>query len=171
MELISSSNMTIAYGSDEDTPPFPIDATIIEEDTWQVLAAKNIARESEEHPIRLMTSLIDQQPVPLGEVIIHGQEWRIVVIDLDKEQVCTPASITLALQKLALQIGKHKVSSISIPVLGMAYGGIDIKEFITLLKTHVLENSSLGRLKHIWLRVPRDYLEPDNGPLSRLRIT
>ena len=168
MEQTSINTIVIACGSDRKTPPFHIDVTVVEEDTWQVLAAGNAAPETHEHPIRLMTSLIEQKPVPAGELIIHGNEWRLVVVDLDQDPVCGPISIARGLVTLALQIEKHRISGISLPILGLSNDCIQIDEFIKLLKTHILENSALTSLQHLWLRVPEGPREPVRQALYRL---
>lgn len=47
----------------------------------QVLSADPAIRETDEHPIRLVTSLIDQQPLSVGEVFTSGHSWKAVIAE------------------------------------------------------------------------------------------
>ena len=158
VQPLKYNNITIACGLEEDTPSLPIDVTVVEEDTWQVLAADNAAQESDEHPIRLMTSLIDQKPATPGEIIIHGTQWRSIIVDLDRYPVCETSWIVQTVQQLALQIEKHRISGISMPILGLRFDCIKTETFLEALENHLLSNPDLETLDNIWLRVPDDLL-------------
>ncbi len=57
----------------ENRPPFDVDAIAYEEDTWLIMSADPKICQPEEHPIRLMTDLINAQPETVGSVRVQGR--------------------------------------------------------------------------------------------------
>ncbi len=75
-ELIQGGlHQETAYGpvrimaAPEETPPFQIDAMVFEEDTWLVMSASPTVCESDIHPIRLMTDVMNAEPETVGRVL------------------------------------------------------------------------------------------------------
>ena len=58
----------------ENAAPFEVEAIAFEEDTWLVMSADPKICEPQEHPIRLMTDLIETQPEPVGSVLIQDSQ-------------------------------------------------------------------------------------------------
>jgi len=150
--LTRIESVEIYVADDSVKPLIPIDVQIIEEDTWQVLSADASARETDEHPIRLMTSLIDQQPLPVGEVIVSGHRWKAVIADFDQDTMCKREWIDLALQHIHQLTRVKRVKSLQMPLLGYKHGWLTSEESLESLVYSIRNNKPL-QVKRIWLTV------------------
>ena len=133
-----------------------VDVEVVEEDTWQVLSAENVALEVDEHPIRLMTSLIDQQPLAAGDVLKARARWRLVTADFDAEPVTMPEDIKTALEHLLEEVRRNRVRSISMPLLGVSHGHVSAAQSTAILI------DTLHRFQHdtncrIYLRLAEEH--------------
>jgi hypothetical protein len=154
---ITLGSFQIYLVSESIDPSFDIDVQVVEEDTWQVLSADTTAREIDEHPIRLMTELIEQKPLAVGDVHISGPRWRVVIVDFDQEPVCQPAWLRLSLKHLFERVEEQDIRSLSMPLLGIQHGHIPVNDSLALL----LDTISPLQLEvdcRIWLTVPQDSL-------------
>lgn len=150
--LTRIESVEIYVADDSVKPLIPIDVQIVEEDTWQVLSADASAKETDEHPIRLMTSLIDQQPLPVGEVIVSGHRWKAVIADFDQDDMCKREWIDLALQHIHQLTGVKQVKSLQMPLLGYKHGWLTCEESLESL-VHSIRINKPHPVKRIWLSV------------------
>jgi hypothetical protein len=143
--------------SEKENPAFIAEAEVVEEDTWQLMAADIAAQETDEHPIRLMTSLIDQKPLTPGEVIIRDKQWRAVIFDLDADPPCTPEWVRKALQHIRQLVVDNAISSISLSLPGIRYGCLEWQISINLVLTELIQVSNQISLD-VCLYIPANYL-------------
>ncbi len=140
--------------SDDEKLPDIIDAEIIEEDTWQVLAADTTAGDLDEHPIRLMTSLIDQKPLSPGDVVIKGKQWRAIIYNLDEDPPCNDEWTRQAYNQVHNLVEKKDIRSVSVSLPGVRYGCLEWRSSLALVLSELTINPGKKPLK-IWLQVPR----------------
>lgn len=142
--------------SHEDTPPFPVEGIALEEDTFLVLSAEPVIHEVHEHPVRLMTRLIETRPEVPGRVLVKGRRpYRFLAIihDLNQEPTWKEAWVSSALQGIFQEAEKRRLQSIALPMLGTKHGTLEKHRFILLLR-NAIDPSALRYLKRIWLIVP-----------------
>lgn len=155
MHSFHSDQVELICVSDDEKLPDIIDAEIIEEDTWQVLAADTTARDLDEHPIRLMTSLIDQKPLSPGEVVIKGKQWRAVIYDLDEDPPCNREWTRKALERIHHLLKKQNIDNISVSLPGIRYGCLEWRPSLALVLSELAISPGNKTLK-IWLQIPRN---------------
>ena len=131
---------------------------ILEEDTWQVLSADPAIREVFEHPIRIMTDLIDQKPLSPGDVVCHNNCWQVVIYDFDQEPVCKKKWIELAMRHLWQRTEEYQQHELAMPILGTVHGCLHWSESLEIM-TGTLRSESIASLKKIWLLVPEEILQ------------
>lgn len=140
----------------EESPPFEIDARVFEEDTWLVMSADPKIAEPPEHPIRLMTDLIEAQPEPVGSVLVRGKNpmrFLAIVHDVNQEPTWQESWIENALIAIFKEAEHRKLQAIGLPLLGTLHGRLEKRRFILLL-SRVLKRTTFKYLKHLWLMVP-----------------
>jgi len=141
----------------ENKPPFRVDAVAAEEDTFLVLSAPPIVREPDEHPVRLMTRLIEMVPETPGTVLVKGKSpLRLLAIvhDLNQEPSWREEWVAKALQEIFREAEERNLRSIALPLLGTLHGSMKKERFAALLKS-ALEGRTPGHLERIWLVIPR----------------
>ena len=137
--------------------PFDIDAMAEEEDTFLVLSAEKTVRMHSEHIIRIMTSIIETLPVAPGSVVVKsGHPLRLLAIvhDLNREPSWCEDWIADALEHVFRETIIRSFDSLALPLLGTVHGSFNIQKFINLLK-HALKRIPPGKLKRLWLIVPK----------------
>jgi len=154
-------------GAETSSPAFPVDVQIIEEDTWQVLSADNTARDIHEHPIRLMTGLVDQQPLPVGKIQINGCRWQAVIVDFDQYPVCQHDWIVNVYRQIVEQAVADQFGVISMPLLGVRHGCVTINESLSILLNLIKLQPETSTLC-IWLHVPEEDVAAVNRQLARI---
>jgi hypothetical protein len=150
---IKLGNIEIICGAEISKVPFPVGVQVIEEDTWQILSADNQASVSDEHPIRLMTGLIDQQPLPAGNLVIKGNHWQAVIMDVDQSPACRRDWIVAIYRQIFEQVLNDNISEISLPLLGVRHECVEMSDSLAMLVDSIklLQGGSLLR---IWLKLP-----------------
>ena len=120
--------------------PFDFQALVIEEDTARVLSADTSIRIYDEHPVRLMTSLLDQKPESPGTIVTRGTSpyyFYAIVHDFDQypsfKEDWVSSAINLALEKCA----ELRIQSLAMQVLGSTYGTQSESWFIDLLTMEI----------------------------------
>ncbi len=140
----------------ENSVPFRVDALVFEEDTWLVLSANPTRCDPLEHPIRLMTDMIEAQPEPVGSVLVKdGQPLRFLAIvhDVNQEPTWKEAWIESALKSVFQLAEERKISAIGLPLLGTLHGRLKKSRFAVML-ARVLKLTTFTYLNKIWLIVP-----------------
>ncbi|MEZ5582337.1 MAG: hypothetical protein R3F37_05820 [Candidatus Competibacteraceae bacterium] len=126
---------------------------MLEEDTYLVLSADAVVRQTVEHPIRLMTALFDQQPVEPGSVLVRGKRLLAVIHDLDRDPSCCEQWVSQALQACLNKADRLGVRSLALPLLGSVHGRIACTRSLSLI-AEAVRAASFRSLRQIWLVVP-----------------
>jgi hypothetical protein len=137
----------------EDSPPYPVDAIVLEEDTQLVLSAPPVIPEQSEHPIRIMTALLESEPRPLGSVIVRaGLPPRLlaVVHDLNRDPSADEDTVRAALRSLSVELDRLQAKRVRMPLLGAVHGVISRSQSIELI-TEMLREASPPALRHLWI--------------------
>lgn len=140
----------------ESAPPFEVDAVAFEEDTFLIMSAARQVIEPREHPIRIMTEVINFKPAPVGRVLIRGQKplrFLAIVHDLNHRPSWKEEWISGALREIFRLVEQRQLHRIALQPLGTIYGQLTIERFGALLST-VLKSTAFDFLRHIWLQVP-----------------
>ena len=141
-----------------DEMPVAAEAVVVEEDTWQVVAAPPEWSEEREHPIRLMRALANAQPLEPGTVFVREGTpltFIAVIYDLAEEAVCRPEWIGKALARLMVLAEEREIRSFVLPLPGVRHGNITIPDAVALLVS-TLRQQTPARLQRIWLAAATD---------------
>ena len=134
--------------------PHPIDVRLFEEDTHMVLTVDPVMRYTEEHPIRLMTRVLETKPKRPGSVIVNNGSWYAIIHDLDAEPTCKLEWISKAYMAALRLAEKKKVQRLGLPLLGSEHGILSPGESINLL-IDAITSISIKHLRIILILVPR----------------
>lgn len=137
-------------------PPFPVPATAVEEDTWRVLSTPSILYSNNEHPVRLMTDLVHDQPARPGTIVMKGRRWLAIVYDLDQEPSCTEEWILQALENILKLARTKRIRSLALPLLGSRHGGIPWQRSLELILDRLSGYGTGGYPERIWLQITAD---------------
>ena len=102
-----------------------VEALVFEEDTGLVLSADLQLKVYDEHPIRLMTSLLEMESQVPGSVLVKGKNpYRMfaIVHDLDQVESCQEAWITSAVEQTLAICDELGIGSIAMQMLGTRHG-------------------------------------------------
>jgi hypothetical protein len=136
-------------------PPFEPEVRVLEEDTWRLLSAPAVVSPGREHPIRLMTALIDDRPSSPGSLLISQRGWLAIVYDLDQEPICREEWIISAMSKLLERARRRRCRTLSLPLLGHAHGGLPWRRSLNLLIRALQEpGADTPAPLKIWLVIP-----------------
>jgi hypothetical protein len=142
----------------QTSPPFAVQAVAIEEDTWLILSADPKIAPTEEHPIRLMTDLVNTEKEPVGTVRVKdGRPLRFLAIvhDVDCEPTWREQWVQSALAEVLQEAEKRRLGAVGLPLLGTRHGRLRPKRFAELLATALL-GVELTHLTRLWLIAPVD---------------
>jgi hypothetical protein len=147
----------------EKSPPFKVDAIAYEEDTWLMMSAEPEIAEPPEHPIRLMTDLIEAQPRAAGSVVVRGKnplQFLAIVHDVNQDPTWREQWVEACLENIFKESEQRMLQAIGLPLLGTKHGRLEKKRFILLLG-RVLKRTPFKHLKHLWLVAPT----PENAKI------
>jgi hypothetical protein len=137
--------------------PFPVEASVVEEDTFLVLSDEPSVCGPVEPPVHLMTRLIETRAEIPGTVLVKGiAPYKIMAIvhDVNQDPTWREEWVYQAL-KASLRAAEHRrIKKIGLDMLGCIHGRLNPAHFTTLLK-EILEESCLQTVRHIWVRPPR----------------
>jgi len=160
--ILGSYPFQLSFGSidivaaPKDSPPFSIDAVVVEEDTFLVLSANPKVRDPRKHLVQIMTKVINTRPEKPGKVLVKGKHPLLllaIVYDLNQEPSWREKWIESALNEIFRVTESRDLKSIALPLLGTLHGSFEKQRFIVLLR-HALNRISAHHLKRIWLIVP-----------------
>jgi hypothetical protein len=140
----------------EKSQPFEVDAVAFEEDTFLIMSADPRISEPEQHPIRLMTDLIEARPEPAGSVLVKGDNpmrFLAVVHDVTQDPTWKEEWVESALGKIFQEAEKRRLRAVGLPLLGTLHGKLAKQRFAVLL-SRVLMQTSFVYLKRLWLIAP-----------------
>lgn len=114
----------------------PCDAVLLEEDSWQILAAGTDFTLTREHPIRIWTELLETEPTPPGRVFL-SEGWPItmlaVVYDFDASPCCHSRWITAALAEAFQICRERRVKTLLLPLPGVRHGSFTMRKSLRLV--------------------------------------
>jgi hypothetical protein len=143
-------------------PPFAIEAMIVEEDTYLVLSADpRVGEPHPEHPIRVMTSLLEVEPKDPGTILVRDRmplEIAAIVHDLDEEPSWREEWIVAALDRALAEVERRRFHAIGLEMLGAINGRLARPRFLQILRL-ALQRGNPRRLERIWLIPPGPRLE------------
>lgn len=102
--------------------PFPVECLVFEEDTFLVMSAPLIARESRHDIDELVQRMSEFKPPAPGEVIVKGQQYLAVVHDLEQTPTCVESSVEAALLELGRLFEAAGVKAVGMEPLGCKHG-------------------------------------------------
>jgi len=149
-----------------EAPIPPLDAVVIEDDTYLVLGAAPIIREPTQGFEEIQRELSDYDPPAPGSVLVRrGQPLELLAIVHELEH--TPSWrtnwIAAALEGVLQQAAKHHLKTIAMPLLGTVHGRLPEREALTLL-LNALRHAQQQYPRELWLAVQRERL----GEIRRL---
>ena len=138
-------------------PPFDVNAIVEEQDTSLILGETDEIRDPGDKPAWYLANIMETKTLlSPGHVIIRGTKpfrLQAIVHDLDQEPICREPWIILALDQIIDITEKRKINSLQLPLLGVRYGGIEIRRFLDLLLKKIAREK-LQSLKKLWLVSP-----------------
>ncbi|HEY6838020.1 MAG TPA: hypothetical protein VI389_04680 [Geobacteraceae bacterium] len=147
---------TVRVGIASPDDVAPVDAVVLEEDTWLILSADPEVTISHEHPVRLMTRLLEAQPLPTGTVFVRqGVPLTLVAVvhDFGAEPCCRPEWVAAALTEILRICRERKLHSLQLPLLGVRHGRLTTATVLPLL-VRALSDEAQGGPKLVRLIVP-----------------
>ena len=133
--------------------PLPVDVKVFEEDTRLILTVDPVMRYSEEHPVRLMTDVLDDKANPPGTVVVNNNSWYAVVHDLDAEPSCRRQWVAGAYSEILRQAEERQVERIGLPLLGSVHGNMKAAASLDLL-LDAMRSGRRRELRFIMILIP-----------------
>jgi hypothetical protein len=134
--------------------PLPVDVRVFEEDTYLVLTVDPVMRYTEEHPIQLMTQVMEEKSKKPGSVIINNISWYAIIHALDATPTWCQEWIKKA-YRTALMLGeKKRVQKMGLPLLGSVHGNLPHEKSLDMLLQEI-KSISFQHLKKILIMVPQ----------------
>ena len=147
-------------------PDAPIEAIVLEEDTWLVLSAEPEVKPPVKGMVRIMTDLLKAEPKVPGSVLVEsGEPLRMlaIVYDLAAEPLCRPEWVGEALQGVLAIAEEKGLAALALPLLGVRHGRLPVARFAELL-AEAVRKTPPRRLRRVWLMAT----EQDGPELQRL---
>lgn len=134
-----------------DGQPQGVEALIVEEDTFLVLSAPPEIREVREHPMRVLTGVLEAKPHPLGSIQLREGAplvLRAVVDALEEDPPGSLPAVERALEAAFAEILRRRMRWVGLELLGAIHGGLDPSAISDLLaaRLQTLPPGSLARL-------------------------
>lgn len=136
------------------TSPLPAEVRVFEEDTHLVLTVDPVMRYTEEHPVRLMTRVMEAKPKKPGSIVTNNASWYAVVHDLDAEPTWRREWISQAYQTTLTLAEKKIIRKLGLPLLGSVHGKLPPADSLDLL-IDAVKSLSFQHLKKILILTPQ----------------
>lgn len=147
----------------------PADVTVVEEqDRFLLLRRDNEIDDTGEHPIRLHTDLVEQQPLPTASVRYRSRRYQAIVYDVDADPISHPAWVADCYRHLLIDSLQRRIDRLYLPLLGCRYRIVTPAESLRLLHDQCREVAKEGASLELYLDVPRDQLAPLIARLTAL---
>lgn len=134
--------------------PFPISVFAHEEDTALILSTAARVQRLDDHPIRVMTALIEQPTITPGSVLPRGgNPLRLfaVVHDLEHEPSTCDAWVESALDGVLAFCAEHRVAALGLEALGTVHARRCPHTFLRMLSKRLV-GAPLPALRRVWLK-------------------
>lgn len=135
------------------TLPLVPEAVVFEEDTHLILTVDKTISYVEFNPLRLLRDLQQAKVRKPGSLVASGKNWYAVVVDLDRQPICTTDWIGEAYSHIGRRIRGEGITVIALHLLGTIHGRIPVAESLTLF-VQAVRSWQPGPLKVVWLIVP-----------------
>lgn len=117
-------------------PPTP-EVVVVEDDTCLVLGADPAFRDPGEHPVRVLTAALEQEPTSVPTLLRRGGRCHIVVHDLDASPTTDAETVQAAWSLLLEHLAAEQVSAARVSLLGCRTGALTPEESLgALLAAH-----------------------------------
>lgn len=165
---------TVAVGlAALEAPIPPLDAVVIEDDTYLVLGAAPIIREPTQGLEEIQHELSAFEPPPPGSVLVRrGRPLELLAIvhELEHTPSWRPEWIESALQGVLQQAARHRLGTLAMPLLGTVHGRMAEREVLQML-VNTLRQQPRHYPHELWLAVPRERLSAIRCLLDELTTT
>lgn len=142
----------------DSVSPLPVDVRVFEEDTYLVLTVDPVMRYTDEHPIRLMTHIMEAKTKKPGSVVRKNSNWYAVVYDLDADPICRAEWIDNAYRESLQLAEKRGITRLGLPLLGTVHGSYSAQDSMQLLVNQI-KTLALAKLKKIVVIAEKDFDE------------
>lgn len=147
--------------------PLLVNVRVFEEDTHLVLTVDPDMHLTEEHPVRLMTRIMETKPRKPGSIVTRKARWYAIVHDLDVEPSWRQKWIEDAyLATLELGETKH-VQKLGLPLLGSVHGNFPPEASMEIL-IRIITSLTFQHLSNILILVPHQECTKTKQHLQRL---
>jgi hypothetical protein len=136
-------------------PLYLVDAVVVEEDTYRVLSADPVARETYEPAADLLSTAASTLPVPPGSVLVQDGsplKFLAVVHDLNREPTLREEWVSGALIAIMKEADRRQLASLAVPTIGARRGSLTAERFAALISEAIGAVKS-DHLKELWLLV------------------
>jgi hypothetical protein len=119
------------------SPTPPLDAVVLEEDTWLALSAPPEVSVPTEHIVKVMTELQSWEPRDPGSLIVRPGRPALllaVVYDFAEEPASRAEWVAEALARILDPGAARPLRRIAMPLLGTRHGGLEPRTFLALLR-------------------------------------
>ncbi len=140
----------------EDSPPFPIDAIAVEEDTHLLLSSDGFVEEPEETIDELVTAVSERPANTPGSVLVRKTkplQFLAIVHDIDRQPTWREEWIASALNGVIEEAEWRHVESVALPLIGTRHGNVETRR-VALWLGRCLSRTSFRYLKRVWVIAP-----------------
>lgn len=138
-------SIRLSLASQHNAPP--CDAVVLEEDTWQVVAAGPEPSSCSEHPIRLWTGILNAKPLPVGTVLKREGcplTMRAIVYDFECVPCCRSPWVRSALAEVFRICRERHIRSLLLPLPGVRHGRLTPQKAFRLVVSAIKDHTHNG---------------------------
>ena len=140
----------------EDTPPFPVDAIAVEQDTHLLLGSDGVVEEPEEDFGQLVAAAGEPSPHTPGSVLVKKAEplqFLAIVHDIDREPTWREDWIASAINGVIEEAEWRRLDSVAVPLIGTRHGNVEMRR-VALWLGRCLSRTPFRYLKRVWVIAP-----------------
>lgn len=140
-----------------DAPIPALDAVVMEDDTWGVLAADLMLQEGGLDLEDALDAVADFDPHTAGSVLLRASqplELRAVIHDLDRTPTLQESWVRTALARVFHIADERALDTLAMPLLGTVHGRLEAARAVALVVA-ALEDRRHDRPRQLWLAVHR----------------
>jgi hypothetical protein len=150
---IALGGATLSLAED---PPFVVQATVHEEDTFLVLSADRSRVSVQEHPLRVIDRAYNARAETPGTVrLAAGDPTRLLAVihDLDREPSTCEEWVLAALRAVLDLCVERQLASVALPLVGSVHGVLPARTAADLLVTALVQGPGRPYPRRIWLQL------------------
>lgn len=132
-----------------------VDAIVEEQDTNLLLGRVTSIEETRDSFPALVKKMERQKPLGPGDVIVEGtlpKRFTSIVYDIEQDPVCREEWIITALANILEKCGTFKISTLAMPLFGIAHGKLSEEKSLDLIM-QVLQQHRDKYPRKIWLYI------------------